>query len=259
MSVRILVLSLALASLSACSVMTKRSPSQDDMKVILKDAKGNSKEAPASASSTGAKEMVAIHPDDGETQASEMKEAVAAAAQHIQETHPATSTVTDTPPPHSRVAGPVAAEKSLGWLKNGNTRFVKGRLRADGISAKDRARLLAGQKPHAVVFASSDSRIPPEVIFDQKLGEIFVVRTLGLSLGGNVVSSIEYAVQDLGANLVVVIGHAQNSDENSWQAVGKVASVLEERSAILRDAVGSGEVKVQRALYNLESGKVDWQ
>ncbi|MNK22806.1 Carbonic anhydrase 2 [compost metagenome] len=259
MSFRLLVLSIALVSLSACSMTSKRNPSQEDMKVVLKDAKGNAvKEGSGSPTATGGKASTPIKPEGGEQEAAEMKEAVAAAAQHIQDTHPTTSTATSAPT-HERMTGPVPAMKSLGWLKNGNTRFVKGRLRADGISSRDRLRLLAGQKPHAVIFASSDSRIPPEVIFDQKLGEVFVVRTLGLSLGGNVISSIEYAVQDLGANLVVVIGHSQRADDGSWTAIDKVASALEERSALLRDAVGTGDVKIQRALYNLESGKVDWQ
>ncbi|HPI40040.1 MAG TPA: carbonic anhydrase [Pseudobdellovibrionaceae bacterium] len=101
----------------------------------------------------------------------------------------------------------VAAEKSLGWLKNGNTRFVKGRLRADGQSPKDRTRLVSGQKPHAIVLSCSDSRVPAEIVFDQKLGEIFSVRTAGESLDSSAIASIEYAIEHLGSRLIVVLGH----------------------------------------------------
>jgi carbonic anhydrase len=101
----------------------------------------------------------------------------------------------------------VAPEKSLGWLANGNTRFVKNRLRKDGQSMKVVEQLASGQQPHAIILSCSDSRVPPELVFDQKLGEIFVVRTAGESLGSNVTGSVEYATRDLGARLVVVMGH----------------------------------------------------
>lgn len=68
-------------------------------------------------------------------------------------------------------------------------------------------RLAAGQAPHSIVLSCSDSRVPPEVVFDQKLGEIFVVRTAGQSLDNAVIASIEYGVQHLGSNLILVMGH----------------------------------------------------
>lgn len=107
---------------------------------------------------------------------------------------------------HDASAG-VEPEKSLGWLKNGNTRYRKGFLRKDGQAKKDIERLSTGQKPHAIVLSCSDSRVPPEIVFDQKLGEIFVVRTAGEALDANVIGSIEYAVEHLGSRLIVVMGH----------------------------------------------------
>lgn len=107
---------------------------------------------------------------------------------------------------HSSSDG-VDPEKSLGWLKNGNTRYRKGFLRKDGQSKKDIERLSTGQKPHAIILSCSDSRVPPEIVFDQKLGEIFVVRTAGQSLDPNAIGSIEYAVEHLGSKLIVVMGH----------------------------------------------------
>lgn len=290
-----LILSATLTlSLTACSTFQRqRAPNQE---VVLKDAQGNSHAAPAQPHVQSAKEMTPVAPNDKEmtaaqTQATEMKEAVAKAAEHIQKEHAK----------HPREVGPVPADKSFGWLKNGNTRFVKGFFRKDGASAKDRQRLATGQKPHAIVLSCSDSRVPPEVIFDQKLGEIFVVRTAGEALDNNVVASIEYAVEHLGSNLLVVMGHEscgavkatlsalQGADlgtpalndlakdlkphlqafatqapspgylEESWSNVMGVEKDLLERSALLRDAVASGEVKIVKAMYHLDSGIVEWR
>lgn len=108
---------------------------------------------------------------------------------------------------HKREVGPVDAATSLRYLKNGNIRFAEKKFRKDGVSAADIKRLSTGQKPHAIVLSCSDSRVPPEVLFDQKLGEIFVVRTAGEVLDSSVIASIEYAIAHLGSNLIVVMGH----------------------------------------------------
>lgn len=304
--------------LTACASNYKRQPNQE---VVLKDARGRIIPPPAAPTSHDGKALTPITPNDkelaeGQAKAEEIKEAVAAAAEHIHETHttteqgPETKTETQTeavpPAPahahsHTREAGPISADKSLGWLKNGNTRFTKGTFRADGASSKDRARLVGGQKPHAIVLSCSDSRVPPEVVFDQKLGEIFVVRTAGQDVGTNVIASIEYALSHLGANLLVVMGHEscgalkatlsalQGADlgspalnamaeelkphlqsyadkkpsdhllDESWSNVTGVAKELTERSALIRDAVASGEVKIVKAMYHLESGNVEWR
>ncbi|MCM2281592.1 MAG: carbonic anhydrase [Bdellovibrionaceae bacterium] len=110
---------------------------------------------------------------------------------------------------HAAHGDGVPPDTSLRWLQNGNTRFVKKNLRNDGRSAADRARLATGQKPHAIVLSCSDSRVPPEIVFDQALGEIFVIRVAGEALDSSVVASIEYAVEHLGSNLIVVMGHTQ--------------------------------------------------
>lgn len=101
----------------------------------------------------------------------------------------------------------VSPETSLKWLMNGNSRFNKSHLRRDGQAHKDVVRLSSGQQPHAIVLSCSDSRVPPEIVFDQKLGEVFTVRTAGQSLDNNAIGSIEYAVEHLGSRLIVVMGH----------------------------------------------------
>jgi len=93
------------------------------------------------------------------------------------------------------------------WLEHGNRRFVKGWVRKDGQGKKDIKLLSGGQNPHAIVLSCSDSRVPPEIVFDQKLGEIFVVRTAGEALDPNVIASIEYALQHFGTRYILVMGH----------------------------------------------------
>ncbi|MCM2352707.1 MAG: carbonic anhydrase [Pseudobdellovibrio sp.] len=108
---------------------------------------------------------------------------------------------------HADESTAITPEKSLGWLINGNKRFLNSKLRADGQSASDIRRLSTDQKPHAIILSCSDSRVPPEIVFDQKLGEVFVVRTAGEALGDNAIGSIEYALEHLGSKLIVVMGH----------------------------------------------------
>ncbi|MGZ3771058.1 MAG: carbonic anhydrase [Bdellovibrio sp.] len=110
---------------------------------------------------------------------------------------------------HHASENSVPAGKALKWLQNGNTRYLNGFLRRDGISSKDRKTLNDGQHPHAVVLSCSDSRVPPEIVFDQKLGELFTVRTAGETLDSSVLASIEYAVSHLGPQLIVVMGHTK--------------------------------------------------
>jgi carbonic anhydrase len=103
----------------------------------------------------------------------------------------------------------VSPETSLRWLTNGNTRFSKSTLRRDGQSQTDVSRLSTAQHPHAIVLSCSDSRVPPEIVFDQKLGEVFTVRTAGEVIDDSVIGSIEYAVEHLGSRLILVMGHTQ--------------------------------------------------
>lgn len=110
------------------------------------------------------------------------------------------------------VINDIAPDKALAKLKAGNQRFIQGQQRAnkEGLSKQDRIRLLAGESPHTVVIATSDSRVSPELLFDQRLGEVFVIRVLGPALDKSVIASIEYAVKTLGVQLVVVLG-SENS------------------------------------------------
>lgn len=99
---------------------------------------------------------------------------------------------------------PVAAWRAL---KEGNERFVAGKPAHPGQSAEHLAKLTKGQQPGAVIFGCADSRVAAELIFDQGLGDVFVVRTAGQAIDLAVLGSIEYAVAVLDVPLVAVLGH----------------------------------------------------
>lgn len=92
-------------------------------------------------------------------------------------------------------------------LLAGNQRFVAGELQHPNQDAARRAETAAGQRPFAVLFGCSDSRLAAEIIFDRGLGDLFVVRTAGHVAGPEVLGSIEYGVSVLDCPLVVVLGH----------------------------------------------------
>jgi carbonic anhydrase len=101
-------------------------------------------------------------------------------------------------------SNPVSAWKAL---REGNDRFVAGRPEHPSQSIDHRASLAEGQTPTAVVFGCADSRVAAEIIFDQGLGNMFVVRTAGHVMDAAVLGSIEYAVTVLSVPLIVVLGH----------------------------------------------------
>jgi carbonic anhydrase len=101
-------------------------------------------------------------------------------------------------------SNPVSAWKAL---KDGNARFVAGEPLHPSQSIELRASLTHAQKPTAVVFGCGDSRVAAEIIFDQGLGDMFVVRTAGHVIDSAVLGSIEYAVSILNVPLIVVLGH----------------------------------------------------
>ncbi|TDC76705.1 carbonic anhydrase [Micromonospora sp. KC606] len=97
--------------------------------------------------------------------------------------------------------------RALAELHAGNQRFVTGAPRHPNQNAAHRAAVAGGQHPFAVIVGCSDSRLAAEIIFDRGLGDLFVVRTAGHTLGPEVLGSVEYAVTVLGTPLVVVLGH----------------------------------------------------
>lgn len=131
----------------------------------------------------------------------------------------------------------ISALAALQRLREGNQRFVAGaQYRAAGSSEARRSELLAGQEPVAIILGCSDSRVPAEIVFDQGLGDLFVIRVAGNIVAPSQVASIEFAAERFGTRLVVVLGHSR---------CGAVQATLEElerpterRSPNLRSIVG---------------------
>ncbi len=102
----------------------------------------------------------------------------------------------------------VTADEALQKLVEGNKRYVESKMNAcTETTTAAREKLAKGQKPYAIILSCSDSRVPPEIIFDKSLGEIFVVRVAGNVPDPVVLGSIEYAAEHLGSPLVMVLGH----------------------------------------------------
>ena len=108
-------------------------------------------------------------------------------------------------------SGPgITADEALKRLLDGNRNFMANRLTVEEFSGLAARRVVAsGQKPYAIILACSDSRVPPEIIFDKGLGEIFVVRVAGNIVDPIVLGSIEYAAQNFGSPLILVLGHSR--------------------------------------------------
>src|SRR3954453_12179612 len=102
----------------------------------------------------------------------------------------------------------VRADQGLQMLMDGNKRYVAGELTSLDNLAQDRTDTATGQSPFAVIVSCSDSRVPPELIFDQTVGQLFVVRTAGQVLDEAARGSISYGVDVLKASLILVLGHS---------------------------------------------------
>ena len=174
---------------------------------------------------------------------------------------------------------------ALQSLKAGNERFVTGNLLPKDTYADDRKALCKGQHPFAAVLCCSDSRVAPEIIFDQKLGDLFVIRNAGNVVDEDVLGSIEYAVEHLGTPLVVVLGHSCCGAVTATCQDGELPGHIVDIAQRIRPAISTGccvddnarrhtqrmaqlvkedeivhhvGAKVVAAFYDLQSGKVEW-
>ena len=101
----------------------------------------------------------------------------------------------------------LTAQEALIRLQEGNQRFAKGKSTSNATDPSRRNELLAGQKPFAIILGCSDSRVPAEIVFDQGLGDLFVIRIAGNIVAPSQIGSIEFAVETFQTPLVVVLGH----------------------------------------------------
>ena len=104
----------------------------------------------------------------------------------------------------------ISASEALDRLREGNRRFVSEVRSRDSLASQARRNeLTAGQEPFAIVLGCSDSRVPAEIVFDQGLGDLFVIRVAGNIVASSQVGSVEFAAARFGTRLVVVLGHSQ--------------------------------------------------
>jgi carbonic anhydrase len=114
----------------------------------------------------------------------------------------------------------VSAGEALARLREGNQRFVANVRGPDAfVSHTRRIELTKGQQPFAIILGCSDSRVPAEIVFDQGLGDLFVIRVAGNIVAPSQVGSVEFAAERFGTRLVVVLGHSQ---------CGAIVATLEE-------------------------------
>lgn len=120
----------------------------------------------------------------------------------------------------------LSADSALLKLKQGNERFIRFHMKHPDEYKARRMELIKSQHPFVAILSCSDSRVPTEIIFDQGLGDIFSIRNAGNVLDEHVMGSIEYAVEHLGVNLILVLGH------ESCGAVGAAMKEDKESKAI---------------------------
>src|SRR5262245_19701605 len=120
----------------------------------------------------------------------------------------------------------ISAKEALERLRAGNERFVSGQGSGGGFSRERLLELSKGQEHFAMILGCSDSRVPAEIVFDQGLGDLFVIRVAGNIVAPSQVGSVEFAAAAYGTRLVVVLGHSN---------CGAVHATLEQLSRPMRD------------------------
>jgi len=201
-------------------------------------------------------------------------------------------------PSQAEVEKPVAnADEALQRLLEGNQRYIANKSTDLNESQSRRTELASGQSPFATIFSCVDSRVPPELIFDRGLGDLFVIRTAGQVLDSAVLGSLQYGVAELKIPLLLVLGHekcgavkatveavennATAEAEINWLvdgirpavevAKGQSGDLLDnavkanvsltvehlKESSILSEAVEKGELQIVGARYDLDTGLVE--
>jgi carbonic anhydrase len=141
----------------------------------------------------------------------------------------------------------ITARDALQILRDGNRRFVADDRNRDTLATGTRRRALtAGQEPFAIVLGCSDSRVPAEIVFDQGLGDLFVIRVAGNIVAASQVGSVEFAASRFGTRLVVVLGHSQcGAIQATLEELGQTA---EHQSRNLRSIVDRVRPSVESLL-----------
>jgi carbonic anhydrase len=132
------------------------------------------------------------------------------------------------------------ADEALARLIAGNERFVRGEARFPTVQKEILAELASGQSPYATILGCSDSRVPPELIFDAGFGELFIVRVAGNVISPEVMGTLQYAGVHLRTPLFVVLGHERCGAVDAALAVKRDGAQMPARIALLLDTILPG-------------------
>ena len=197
--------------------------------------------------------------------------------------------------PVSKTKDNVTAESALAELTAGNAHHVAHRYQHPHETLERQRELASGQSPHAEILSCADSRVPPELIFDQGLGDLFIIRVAGNVVSDTELGSLEYGAEHLHVPLLVVLGHqhcgAVTAAVEGGEAEGHIAALvnllrpavektqgmpgdhvenavkanvemvvkqLRSSTPVLAKLVSEGKLKVVGAVYSLDTGKVTW-
>jgi len=197
--------------------------------------------------------------------------------------------------PVSKTEGNVTADSVLAELTAGNAHHIAHRYQHPHETIERQRELASGQSPHAEILSCADSRVPPELIFDQGLGDLFIIRVAGNVVSDTELGSLEYGAEHLHVPLLVVLGHqhcgAVTAAVEGGEAEGHIAALvnllrpavektrgmpgdhvenavkanvemvvkqLRASTPILAKLVSDGKLKVVGAVYSLDTGKVTW-
>lgn len=189
-----------------------------------------------------------------------------------------------------------APDQALQRLMEGNQRYVGSKLAHPNLTLERRAQLAQGQHPFSIIFSCVDSRVPPELVFDRGLGDLFVIRTAGHTLDDAVLGSIEYGVAELGIPLILVLGHEKcgavkatlEAVEHNTTAPDRIQALVHDitpaieqskgqpgdaldnavlantaltvaalkATPLLAEALGKGSLKIVGGRYDLDTGAV---
>src|SRR5437764_2621189 len=135
----------------------------------------------------------------------------------------------------------VAPAEAISKLKEGNGRYTSGNVQHPGQTAERRTELAKTQHPFAAIVSCSDSRVPPEIVFDQGIGDLFIVRVAGNVINDEGLGSIEYTVDHLGTRLILVLGHqrcgAVDAARETIAAKGKAPGHIQSLVTAIKPAV----------------------
>jgi carbonic anhydrase len=189
----------------------------------------------------------------------------------------------------------ITADSVLAELKSGNAHHVAHRYQHPHETVDRQRQLVAGQHPHAEILSCSDSRVPPEIVFDQGLGDLFIIRVAGNVATDTEIGSLEYGAEHLHIPLIVVLGHqscgavtaavqgdppeghiaalvnlikpaVEKSRGMSGDPVANAVRInvemvvrqLRTSTPILSELVAHGKLKIVGGVYSLETGSVTW-